>query len=151
MGDPCHDWENTAEVCEWLHKIKQPIIVTKHWRPVPDGLLERFMLCRVCFNTSVSALDTEDELSHRLNEWRRLSAAGIKSILRIVSCKFGDTETGRTCDTVQRHLFELGGKEAIDNPLRISLHDKRVIDGEIIVEKRNCGEGLQSTISIVNP
>jgi hypothetical protein len=24
MGDPCHDWDLTAEVCEWLGKLKTP-------------------------------------------------------------------------------------------------------------------------------
>lgn len=150
MGDPCHDWENTVEVCEWLHKIKQPIIITKHWRAVPDELLDRFKACRVVFNTSVSALDTDEELSHRLSEWRRLSAYGIKSILRIVSCKFGNTDKGRTCTEVQDMLFTLGGNEAIDNPLRLTLNDQRVIDGDIIVERMQDLAGL-ATISKMNP
>lgn len=150
MGDPCHDWENTVEVCEWLHGIKQPIIITKHWRAVPDELLERFKTCRVCFNTSVSALDTDEELRHRLTEWVRLQEYGIKSILRIVSCKFGDTETGRTLDAIQRRLFSLGGKEAIDNPLRLTLTDQRVLDGDILVERMQDLSGL-ATISKVNP
>ena len=150
MGDPCHDWQNTIEVCEWLHRIKQPIIITKHWRAVPDDLLEQFEGCRVVFNTSVSALDTPEELKHRLSEWRRLSSHGIKSILRVVSCKFGDTETGRNCDAVQKELFELAGKDVIDNPLRLTLTDQRVLDGDIIVQRRKDLSGL-ATISMFNP
>ena len=40
MGDPCHDWDNTIETCEWLHTIKQPIVVTKHWRVMTEAQIE---------------------------------------------------------------------------------------------------------------
>jgi hypothetical protein len=31
-GEPCHDWDNTLEVCEALHGTgKTAVIITKHW------------------------------------------------------------------------------------------------------------------------
>lgn len=135
MGDPCHDWENLVEVCEWLGKIKTPVVVTKHWMAASDEQLERLAKCGTVFNTSVSALDTPKELELRLKQWRRVTEFGMRSILRIISCKFGDTELGRSMDTVQRELFAIGGELVIDNPLRIPATDQRVIDGHILVSR----------------
>lgn len=147
MGDPCHDWEATAETCEWLHKIKTPIVVTKHWRPASDGHLERFMACGVVFNTSVSPLDTAEELEHRLAQWRRITAAGIRSILRIVSCQFGDAECGQARKKTQDELFAIGGDLVIDNPLRLPATDPRVVSGDIVVSRhKNLGGGAWVSI-----
>ena len=149
MGDPCHDWDNTVETCEWLHTIKQPIVVTKHWRVMTEAQIARFKACGVVFNTSVSPLDTDAELSHRLRQHDRLKLAGVKSILRVVSCKFGNNPHGRELAERQRVIFEVAGKDVIDNPLRIPQSDQRVVDGLIIVERHaNLGGG--AWVSIVN-
>jgi hypothetical protein len=133
MGDPCHDWELTVEVCEWLGAIKTPVIVTKHWMICRDQLLNRLRNVGVVFNTSVSALDSKQELKHRLKQYERIKQAGIKSVLRIVSCEFGNTEEGRRLDEVQRELFSY--PLVIDNPLRIPASDERVVRGDIVVSK----------------
>lgn len=135
MGDPCHDWDNLVEVCEWLGAIKTPVVVTKHWMAASDEQLKRLAKCGTVFNTSVSALDTPKELELRLKQWRRVTEFGMRSILRVISCKFGDTELGRSMDTVQRELFAIGGELVIDNPLRIPATDQRVIDGHILVSR----------------
>ena len=149
MGDPSHDWDNTAETCEWLHEIKQPIVITKHWRVMADDHIQRFKACRVVFNTSVSALDTDAELKHRLHQHDRLKSAGVKSILRVVSCQFGETAWGCEMEARQKVIFETAGKDVIDNPLRIPKTDQRVIDGHIIVE-RHADLGGGSWVSITN-
>ena len=136
IGDPCHDWENLVETCEWLHKIKTPVIVTKHWRAATDEQLARLAKCGAVFNTSVSAFDTEEELPHRLEQWRRCTKFGMRSLLRIVSCKFGDTENGRRMASIQAGIFAMAGELVIDNPLRIPESDPRVLSGDILVEKR---------------
>jgi hypothetical protein len=145
MGDPCHDWPLTIEVCEWLGKIKTPVVVTKHWQALADSDLARLRSCDVVVNTSISPLDTDPELLHRLHQFNRIKTAGVKSVLRIVSCRFGSTAEGMRMEAIQHRLFE--NDPIIDNPLRIPATDPRVIRGDIIVERHtNLGGG--ATVSI---
>lgn len=134
MGDPSHDWNGTVEVCEWLGKLKTPVIVTKHWVVPTDAQLERLKAAGVVFNTSISALDTPEELNHRLLQLHRIAGLGLVSVARIVSAKFGDTEQGRAMAEIQDRLFKLSPQ--IDNPLRVPKNHPQVISGDIIVEKR---------------
>ena len=135
MGDPCHDWVITVDVCEWLGGIRTPIIVTKHWIKIPDDLLARLGAVGAIFNNSISALDTEQEINHRLRQHQRFLDAGIKSYLRVVTCKFGETEQGKKWHAIQLDLISNYGP-IIDNPLRIPANDRRVVDGHIVVCKR---------------
>jgi hypothetical protein len=132
MGDPSHDWGITLEVCEWLCKLKTPIIVSKFWNDIPGFMFESFKKCNVIFNISVSALDRQDQIKYRVLQYHRLKNFGIKSVLRIVTCKFGDTEKGRELSIIQNRLRAEG--IYIDNPLRIPIKDPRVVSGDIIVE-----------------
>ncbi len=149
MGDPCHDWDNCVETCEWLHKIKIPVVVTKHWRKLSDEHLDRLLQCGAVVNTSISPLDTDAERRHRLSQWERVKAAGIRSILRIVSCDFGPTARGVELRAIQDDLFAIAGDLVIDNPLRVPANDPRVLSGDIRV-KRHVNLGGGATISIVN-
>lgn len=147
MGDPCHDWDNLVETCEWLWKIKTPVIVTKHWMAISDSHLQRLLPCNVVFNTSISALDTPAEIKHRLKQWERIRDFGIRSIMRIVSCEFGETERGKAMAEVQADMFTRAGDLAIDNPLRIPASDPRVLCGDIVVKRhKNLGGGAWVSI-----
>jgi hypothetical protein len=147
MGDPSHDWPLTLEVCEWLGKIKTPVIVTKHWVALSDSDIVRLVQCHAVVNTSISPLDTYSEIAHRLNQFYRLKKFGVESVLRIVSCNFGNTTEGMRMQSIQKALFE--NDPVIDNPLRIPAEDERVKRGDILVERHvNLGGG--STISIAN-
>tara|TARA_Y100000310_G_scaffold49910_1_gene46087 strand:- start:1575 stop:2384 length:810 start_codon:yes stop_codon:yes gene_type:complete len=144
MGDPCHNWDLTLDVCRWLIEFKKtPVIVTKHWVSLTDGQLDAFADCGVVFNTSISALDTSAEIKHRLKQFDRIKDHKTKSVLRIVSCGFGDTEFGREKSEIQERLFQI--KPYIDNPLRIPATDQRVLSGDIIVEQR---QDLLSVVSM---
>jgi hypothetical protein len=147
MGDPCHDWQLTVDLCLWLCRIKIPVIITKHWNRIPKYLLPKLKQTGTIINTSISPLDTIAEIKHRLNQFKRLKRAGIKSILRIVSCRFGKTENGIRLNELQKKLFL--NKPIIDNPLRIEQNDYRVTDGLILIENH---KDLNSKryISIVN-
>jgi hypothetical protein len=149
MGDPCHDWENLVETCEWLSPIKIPVVVTKHWRAATDEQLARLAACGVVFNTSISPLDTAEEREHRLEQWRRITSAGMRSLLRIVSCKFGDTDKGNEWRAIQGELFAIAGSLVIDNPLRIPATDHRVLSGDILVERVQDACSVQS-MSVFN-
>jgi hypothetical protein len=134
MGDPSHDWEGTTKVCEWLGKLKTPVIVTKHWVTATDEQLMRMKAAGVVFNTSISALDTDTELEHRLLQFYRIGGLGLTSVARIVSAKFGGTDEGKRMSEIQARLFRL--KPQIDNPLRVSGTHDLVKRGDILVEKR---------------
>jgi hypothetical protein len=147
MGDPCHDWELTTEVCEWLGKLKTPVVVTKHWIAADDDHLGRLAAAGVVLNTSVSALDTPAELRVRLREWKRATGFGLRSLLRVVSCSFGDTPEGRRMSEIQNGIFQTAGDLVIDNPLRIPANDPRVVAGDILVERhKNLGGGAWVSI-----
>ena len=134
MGDPSHDWNGTVEVCEWLGKLKTPVIITKHWVSASNEHLKRLAAAGVVLNTSISALDTKEELDWRLIQFYRAQAFGLRSVARIVSAKFGQTENGKRMDAIQRELYKL--EPQIDNPLRIPSSHPFVISGDLIVEKR---------------
>lgn len=147
MGDPCHDWELTLMVCSLFYKIKIPVIVTKHWLEIPENMISKFKKFDVIFNTSISPLDTDNEIQHRLLQFNRIKRAGIKSVLRVVSCSFGENKTGRTLKKKQKYIFS--HTPVIDNPLRISKHDVRVCDGTIKISQKHDMNKI-TTISTFN-
>lgn len=149
-GDPCHDWENTVEVCELLASTgKHPVIITKHWQTLDDQQLSRLRAVSAVINTSVSALDTSAELRHRLRQIERIKQAGIKSVARVVTCNFGDTDWARERSYVQDVLLRLS--PSIDNPLRIPSNDQRVIDGHLVVDRIAWAVGGGKSISLHDP
>lgn len=149
-GDPCHDWDNTVNVCEMLADTgKHPVIITKHWQTISDENMARLEKLQAVINTSVSALDTEAELKHRLRQIERIREAGIKSVARVVSCKFGRTDWAIERAAVQDRLLELS--PMVDNPLRIPANDQRVIDGHLIVDRIAEAVGGGKSVSLHKP
>jgi len=145
MGDPSYNWDNTINICEWLSKFKTPVIVTKHWIALANNHLESIKNIDAVINTSISPLDTKEERKYRLEQFKRLKDFGIKSILRIVSAKFGNTENGNRLCYIQNLLFQ--NDPIIDNPLRIPSTDKRVVCGDILICKHM---NLNTNVSITN-
>lgn len=118
MGDPCHAWEHTVATVEWLAPLAVPVIITKHWHLATDEQFRRLIVCGTVLNTSVSALDTPAELTHRERQIARYAALGGVSVARVVSCDFNtDSEEGRAMAAVQAYLFTL--LPTLDNPLRV--------------------------------
>lgn len=149
-GDPSADWENTVEVCEMLESTgKHPVIITKHWKTISDEQIARLRVVRAVINTSISALDTEQELKHRLAQMSRIESAGVKSVARIVTCNFGSTEWGNDRREKQEQLLQI--QQHIDNPLRISATDQRVIDGHLIVDRIKHAVGGGKSVSLHRP
>lgn len=146
-GDPCHDWENTVEVCEALKETgKQPVIITKHWQILNEGQMRRLAALSAVINTSVSALDTPQELKHRIRQIKRMKDHGLVSVARVVTCHFGDTEWGRDAKAKQDYLLTL--TPVIDNPLRAPATNERVIGGDILLTTRPDAIGGGKTISL---
>lgn len=135
-GDPCHDWDNTIEVLEFLRMaLKIPVIVTKHWITLSDEQLEKLNKLSAVVNTSVSALDSEEEMAHRIKQMDRLKKAGIKSIPRVVTCNFGNSAWGK--ERKEKQDFLLSFDHAIDNPLRAPKSNKYVMRGDIILTRKD--------------
>lgn len=118
MGDPCHAWEHTVGVVEWLAPYAVPVIVTKHWIKASNDQFSRLVACGAVLNTSVSGLDTTAELAHREKQIARYTEFGGVSVARIVSCDFdASTPEGARMLAIQDRLFL--SLPHIDNPLRV--------------------------------
>ena len=147
MGDPCHDWNHTLRVCRALRPArKTAVIVTKHWTPLSDDHLSKLLDLDVVVHTSMSGMDTDAELGHRVTQFERLGRAGIPSIARIVTCAFGESEWARECQEKQRRLLLLA--PIIDNPFRPSLSNPRVANGDIVVTRRADSIGGGTLVSL---
>ncbi len=147
MGDPCHAWEETVSVVEWLCEFARPVIITKHWRVASDGQLKRLAACGTALNTSISALDTEPELKHRRGQFFRFKLLGGNSVARIVSCDFTDSAEGARMNAIQDELFLL--RPTLDNPLRVARTHILVTSGTIRLTVMKDLES-ERTISLAN-
>lgn len=146
-GEPCHDWENTLEVCEYLKPTgKTPVIITKHWIPLSDGQICRFKEIGAVFNTSVSGFDTDAQLKHRLRQIERLKAAGVRSVARVVTCDYGTSEWAVSAKAKQDRLMALS--PVIDNPLRAEKSNERVANGDILLTRREDSIGGGKLVSL---
>lgn len=148
-GDPCHDWENTLEVCEFLKGTgKTPVIITKHWIKLTDEQLARFNNLGAVFNTSLSGMDTDAEIKYRVKQIERIKAAGMRSICRVVTCEYGDSEWALQAKLKQDYLLSL--VPVIDNPLRASNLNRQVMKGDIKLTRMNNSVGGGKFVSLHN-
>ena len=134
MGDPCHNWDYTLRICRWVANSKKPIvIITKHWIGLTDEQMKELGGLGVIINTSLSALDTEEQIKYRLEQYEKYKKYG-KSVLRIISCDFNrESEEGKRLAEIQDELFK--NDYIIDNPLRVPLSYPMVKSGIIKVKK----------------
>jgi hypothetical protein len=146
-GDPCHDWHNTITVMRALWPMKMtPVVITKSWIPPTDDQVEWFRKLGAVVNVSVSGLDTEAETRHRLAERERFMAAGIPTVTRVVTCRYGASEWARVCAEKQEYLLSL--TPVIDNPLRASGTNPRVQEGDILLTRRGESVGGGKMVSL---
>lgn len=132
MGDPSWDWKHTLGIVEKIKPAGKPIvIITKHWTVIPDSMLG--MLSGVCINTSVSALDSTEDMAARVWQYERLKPY-CKSVLRVVSCEFNeDNPEGLERAKVQRFL--LSRENSLDTIFRPSPSNQFVTSGVIKTRK----------------
>lgn len=148
-GDPSLDWENTISVCEALQGTgKIPVIITKHWKTLTDNDILRLKNVSAVINTSTSGLDTDAEIKHRVRQINRLKDFGVRSINRVVTCKFGSSDWAVKCNEKQNYLLSIS--QIIDNPLRASKTNERVINGDIILTKKEESVGGGKLVSLNN-
>lgn len=127
MGDPSYDWKHTIQVCNKIKRAgKKIVIITKHWLDIPDSML--YDIGGIYINTSISALDSKQEISHRLRQFYRLKNY-CNSILRVVTCDFNDNYM----KSMQDYLLSI--KPNIDTVFRPGNKNKYIIDGTINVKR----------------
>jgi hypothetical protein len=127
MYDPSSDWEHTLDIIDKIRHFQNNIvIITKHWNILNDNQLCR--LNGLIINTSICALDSEEEIKKRLNEYKRLKKY-CKSILRVNTADFNDIELKSLQDKL------LNNDNVIDNILRFSNNHQLVTDKVINVKK----------------
>lgn len=137
MGDPSHDWTGTARVARFVAPYKPVVIITKHWSHATDADLRALAHPSITVNTSCSALDTEAELAHRLEQHERMRAAGVRAFVRVISCDFDrSTPEGERMGAVQDNLFTLdNGRVVRCDALRTSTTNPLVESGIIRLRK----------------
>jgi hypothetical protein len=135
-GDPSGDWEHTAKICEQIKQCtKEIVIITKHWNNITGELLSVFESAKVTFNTSVSALDTEEITNNCLAQHERISKH-CKSFIRVVSCDFNtDNKEGVRLFEVQKRLFEI--PNVIDTILRVNKNNPLAKEGVINIQQES--------------
>jgi len=146
-GDPSYSWAHTISTIRRLWFMEMtPVVVTKCWREPTDEQIDKLCEAGVVVNISVSGMDTDLELQHRLTQRERFIQAGLRTVTRIVTCAFGSSEWARGCAEKQAYLMSL--VPVIDNPLRAPLTNWRVLEGDIIVERRLDSIGGGKTVSL---
>jgi hypothetical protein len=132
LGDPSEDWAHTLNVCKIIANAgKKIVIITKHWKTIPESLLVETM--GLYINTSISALDTDAEIEHRLGQYERLKPY-CNSVLRVVSCDFNtENAEGAMRAEIQRRLLNI--KPNIDTVFRPSKSNPLVMNGIINVKR----------------
>lgn len=148
-GDPCYDWTHTVAIINALwHAHKIPVIITKHWTILEDSQIEKLRHLGAVVNTSTSGMDTDSEIAHRIGQFRRLRDAGIKSVLRVVTCEYGASMWARECREKQSWLMSL--TPVIDNPLRARQSNPRVVAGDIVLTRVGEAVGGGKYVSLVS-
>ena len=146
-GDPCHDWNNTVVVCNALrHAHKTPVIITKHWQTLSDEQLLKLKKLNAVINTSTSGMDTDNEIKHRVNQINRIKDFGITSVCRVVTCDYGNSDWSKSCKEKQDYLLSI--KPIIDNPLRARKSNPHVLNGDIILTRKNESIGGGKLVSL---
>jgi hypothetical protein len=149
-GDPCHDWDNTVTVCNALrHTNKIPVIITKHWIPLLDNHLLILKKLNAVINTSTSPLDTDQEIKYRIEQIERIAEAGIKSINRVVTCLFGNSQWAK--ERNDKQIYLLSFPNVICNPLRATFQNIHVVNGDIKLIKKSASIGGGKYVSLHNP
>ena len=135
IGDPSECWGHTIDICDKIKSAgKKVVLITKHWEPLPDYLYEKVNRLGLIINTSVSALDSDKLIRHRLNEYRKLKEI-CTSVLRVVSCDFNlNSINGLICNEIQESLFD--NENVIDTVLRVSDNHYLVRDCTINIESK---------------
>lgn len=148
-GDPSENWQHTLSILAKISKVnKEIVIITRHWTTLTNEQLIELNKYNLCVNTSVSALDNQEQRQNSIEQYNRIKPY-CKSLLRIVSCDFNkENETGLMLSKIQDELFK--NEQTIDTVFRPTKNNKFVLDG-IINIKISKFLGHKSIVSKLNP
>lgn len=122
MCDPSHDRDHTVKIVNTIKPyiaLEKIVIITKHFKLLTEEHLEA--LRWTCINVSVSALDTLQEINHRLRQYE-LFKKYWNSILRVNTCDFATWLFPNERKIVQDMLLKRD--KVIDNVLRMPQSSK---------------------------
>lgn len=135
-GDPSENWPHAFEIIKQLEGITKPIvIITKHWKPIPDEYLLLMRKYNIIVNTSVSALDEPNITKLALKQYERLKPF-CKSVLRIVTCDFNTYNPVGFEMALRQDKLLLIDENYIDTVFRPSSTNKYVLGNVINVKKK---------------
>ncbi len=91
-------------------------------------------------------IDEDAQLKHRVGQIERIRAAGVRSVARVVTCDYGETEWAKRAKKKQEFLLTLS--PIIDNPLRAEQSSEHVLKGDIILTRREDSIGGGKLVSL---
>jgi hypothetical protein len=97
------------------------VVLTKHWRELQDSQL--CMLKGLCVNTSISALDSKNQIHHRLYWYNKLKKYCI-SVLRVNTADFNNIRL----KNIQNKLLNNNKKELINKIDNLTSINKNISD-----------------------
>lgn len=147
-GDPSENWQHAIDIIKVISwSNKEIVIITKHWTDLTNDHLEFLSTINVCINTSVSALDNAEQLTHSIYQYNRIKKY-CKSILRIVSCDFNlNNSEGIRLSKIQHILFK--NESTLDTVFRPNKNNKLISEG-IINAKTGVFNGHKALMSKFN-
>lgn len=144
--DPSENWEHTISICEEIKnsidfrqlnlfnsvKPKQIVIITKHFNTIEHGLIDRLQRLNICINTSVSAIDSSNDLNKKIGQYERLKSY-CESVLRVVTFNFNlENERGKYYNEIQDWLLKY--PKVIETVFRPTKNNKLIDSGIIKVQ-----------------
>lgn len=148
-GDPSENWEHTLSVIKQIQGIeKRIVIITRHWKPIPDEKLLELGSYNLVINTTVSALDSDELIESCLFQYERLKPF-CKSVLRVVTCDFNTMHPAGFEMALKQDRIMAIDDHYIDTVFRpskgskyiksnaINYREKRFLKGKSLISKAN--------------
>ena len=135
MGDPSECWGHTIDICNKIKcSGKQIVIVTKHFEEIPMYLLCNVKKLGLIINTSISSLDTDDQIKIRLEQYKKLKEV-CTSVLRVVTCNFNlSSMLGIIYNDIQNDLLK--NDSIVETALRIGINHELVKNNVVHLDAR---------------
>jgi hypothetical protein len=106
-SDPSWRWDMAARIASVIHdEGRHTVFVTKLFRAIPPDALPRLIAARAELRISVSALDTDAQLKHRLEAAVSYRDAGGLAIPVVVTTRFREESLNEKQDAIVRFLRE---------------------------------------------
>lgn len=115
-GDPSFNWDHTIKIIRQIRNVSQLklfdynekliVIITRHWNILTDNQLLELSKLNVCINTSVSSIDSKNEIKKQLHQYNRIKKY-TKSILRVITFDFNiQSKNGLYFNNIQNELLK---------------------------------------------